>query len=158
MLENRKFFAIYALLLVVVAGALMQVSALRIFGVAPNLLLVCLIVCSFFTEQIVFFTFLMLCASLSVRTTGAAFNQLSIATAVFALVVFWLQRRLVVRGFLGVSLLIGFLTPCVYLVIQPTFLWQYPGVVMSEIVYNAVVGFILFEITDRFFGKGIRGQ
>jgi hypothetical protein len=75
---------------------------------------------------------------------------------VLAIAVFWLQRHLVVKGLIGVSLLVGIATVALYGIIQPSFLLQHSGVVFAELVYNLLCAFLLFEITERFFGKGIR--
>ncbi len=156
MLEARKIFAIAALLAVLISGALMQASVLRVYGIAPSLVLVCLVVCSFFTESIGFYALLVILAGWSVRVTPVLFDGVALATTALAFGVFWLQRRIVVKGLIGVSLLIGFTTIVMYAMIQPSFLVRHPGLMMGELLYNLLIGFVLFEIADRAFGRKSR--
>lgn len=111
---------------------------------------------SFFTENTAFYALLVLVAAWSVRSTPTLFDPLSTVTAVLALAVFWLQRRIVVRGILGVSIIIVVTTLGVYAILEPSFIFRYPGVLIGELAYNLLFGFVLFEISDRLLGRGIR--
>jgi len=156
MFAPKNIFAVSAFTLILLSGALMQVSALRIYGVAPNLILVSLVVCSFFTEEPVFFTLLVLAASWIVRVTPTIFDPLAAVTLLIGLAVFWIQRRMVVRGLFGVSLILGISTVAVYAWVNPSFIWLHPGEVLWELIYNLILGFALFEIADRVLGREMR--
>ena len=154
--DTRLVLAVTAFALVALAAACSQAGLLRIAGVAPNILLVVLVVVSFFSDNILFYLLIVFFAILMGRATPLVFDPFATVTAVLAVVVFWLQRHLVWPGFIGTAITVSVTTLLTYVIIAPTMLWQHPGLVASEVVYNVGVGIVLFELLYRFFGRSMR--
>lgn len=155
-IDIRIRLAVTSFVMVMVASALMFSGALRINGIAPNAVLVVLIVVSFFSENTLFYILLALVGALFVRATPTIFDPLAVATTILALLVFFLQRRMVWPGMLGTILTVGATTILLYVGIAPGFLWQHPGLVGLELVYNVVIGLVVFEVFNVFFGRRLR--
>lgn len=156
MLEPRTKVGIIASVLVLVAAALMQHASLRIGGIAPNVLLVSLIVISFYVEQVFWYAGLVIVAAALVRTSPVFFDPVALTTIALALIVFFLQRRMVWPGLVAASLLTCGATIATYLCIEPYFIWQHTGVLIGELVYNVGISIIVFEVLRLLVGASSR--
>ena len=154
--DSRALLAVTAFILVAVAAACGQTGVLRIAGVAPNALLVTLVVLSFFCENLPFYLLLVFFAVLIGRVTPTFFDPVATVTAFLALLVFWLERRLVWPGLIGVVIMVGITTFLTYLFLSPAMLIQHFGILAGELVYNVGVGLLLFEALRLVFGQRAR--
>ena len=154
--DARAKLGVIAFAAILLGAALMHSGALRISGVAPNLVLVALVVFSFFSENILFFVVLTLFAGVLVRATPTVFDPLATVTTVLALLVFLLERRVVWPGLLGTAIMVGLTTLLTYLAIDPGFLWQHFGLVTAELLYNIAIGLVLFELVNWLVGRSVR--
>ena len=154
--DARAKLGVVAFAAILLGAALMHSGALRISGVAPNLVLVALVVFSFFSENILFFVVLTLFAGILVRATPAVFDPLATITTMLALLVFLLERRIVWPGLLGTAAMVGLTTLLTYLIIAPGFLLQHPGLIAAELLYNVGIGLVLFEAVNLLVGRSVR--
>ncbi len=155
---SRSKLGVLAFALVIICAALMQHDALRIAGIAPNLILVTLIVFSSFTENPLFYAVLVLVGTVFGRATPVVFDSLAVATAVLCFAVFWLQRRMVWPGLVGTGISVTIATVLTYAFLAPRFLWQHPGIWLLELAYNVMLSLVLFEVLRFFFGSKIRNH
>lgn len=155
-MSSRFKLGVFALVVVVAAAALMQRSTLSIAGIAPNLLLVSLIIFSFFSENAVFYAALVFVGVLFGRASPAVFDPFAFTTAGLCLGVFWLQQRMVWPGLISAGTITAIATVLTYIVLSPAFLWQHSGILLAELLYNVVLGLVLFEVIQFFFGRKFR--
>ncbi len=155
-MSTREKFAITAAIIVVLAAVLMQTQSLRIAGASANFVLVALIVLGFFTDNFAFYAVCVLLATLLVRFSPLVIDPLAVVTAALALVAFWIERRLMWQGMIGIIITVITATLGAYILLEPQFIWQEPGLLAAELVYNVVVGVLLFEVLQWLFGRRIR--
>ena len=155
-LDSRAKLGIIAFVTILIAAALMHSGLTRVFGIAPNLVLVSLVVFSFFSDNILFFALLTILGSILVRATPAIFDPLATVTTVLALLVFIFERRMVWPGSVGTAIMVGITTVLTYAFINLSFLASHFGLVLAELVYNVVIGLILFECVHLVIGRRMR--
>lgn len=155
-LDPRTKLGITAIAIVVLAASLMQAGTLRVYGLAPNVVLVALVVFSLFSENAVFYLLLTLIASLFVRATPVIFDGLAVATFLVGVLAFLIERWLVWPGPVGVAILTAGGTALTYAIIEPSFIWTHGWLLLAETLYNVALGLALFEVVQFFFGRALR--
>jgi hypothetical protein len=155
-MERRAQLGIVSLVAVILAAVCMQAETLRIGAVAPHALLAVYIVVSFFSENPVFYGLLALIGSALLRFTPTLFDEVALATLFLAALIFLVQRRVVWPGVFGTLLLVLLGVLANYLVLEPSFIVNYPMVVAGEILYTVVLSLGLYEIYRFFFAGSSR--
>lgn len=153
----RRFpIGIAVAVLLVAAAALMQGRTLAVAGVAPNLILLTLLISGFFIDSPAVYIALTLLASVLARATPSVFDPVSASVFVVGVLGFFAERRLVWPSFVGTVMLSAGATVAAYLLVQPSFLWTSFGAFAGELLYNVVVGLVLFAAYKFFFGDTVR--
>ncbi len=143
-----KFRIIAAVSIVIVAGLIQNTGFLVFYGIKPNLLLVALIALSFFlTDLFIYAGFIMLAIILLTISGGCCLDSTVFAAIVFAAP--FIGRRLHWQPLLNNLLLVGAGTFLFYLSASPVFLITNWMLVIGELIYNLVMGWILFEVFER---------
>lgn len=156
MMRRQTAVSVISVALIIAAAALSHAPWLRVSGIAPNLVLVTLIVIALLTDNVAWYGLLLLLAATLARFTPTLFDPVAVVTIVVAAAAFWFKRRMVWPGSIGITILAASGTVATYLLLSPSFIWQYPGVVFFELVYNVIIGIVLFEVMHFFFGRYIR--
>ena len=154
--SRKQALALTAIAITIVAAALMQNGALRVLGVAPHAVLAALVAISFFTENGIFYGLVVLIGALFARSSNALFDPVAVSLIISACLIFWLGRRLVWPGIVGVILLSAVGTMAAYLYIEPAFIWQHPGVLFAEMLYTLLMAIGIFEALRFFFAHAVR--
>lgn len=150
---SRNYFAVAVLTLLVIASVLTQHGSLRINGVAPNIFLVILIVVAYGTENALFYLLVLFFALPLARTTPLLFDPVASTIVALGAVVFFGVRRVISHSLLGAlcSIFVG--TIITYVILQPSFLLAYPMILLGELMYNLILGTLLFYGMTRLFGR-----
>jgi|GEM_PF-1621775 len=155
--KRGPFF--FLLIVLFIAATLQSTGLLAIFGVKPNLMLVLLATFVFFVPHLFLYGILALCAAGFISFTPGI-NWESGALLIIALVFFYVRDRFLVAGLFANVVFIVLGTIAFYLFISPGLLYHEAGVALKEIVYNALLGAVLFGVTRFIYekkgGTGIR--
>lgn len=153
----RKFGI--ALIFTAVAGFLQNTNLVNLGDIKPNLTLVVLIALSFFMTNFFYYLILVLVAGIFLKFE-AVFELNNLAFTLILFAVYWLERKLPGRPFLNNVLLIAVSTLVFYALVDFTFLNSYPLTVFKEMVYNIILGILVFFISRRFLfhEKGFRAS
>lgn len=137
-----------AVLLIVIAAGLAQNTGLFIlYGIKPDLLLSALIALSFFLSDIFLYGGFIVLAIIFLTLSGnCCFDSTAFALIVFAAP--FIGRRFHWQPLFNNLFLIGAGTILFYLLASPTFLITNWTLVMGELIYNLVMGWILFRIFE----------
>jgi hypothetical protein len=155
-MTSRIGLAITSFALVILSSALMQAQVLRIGGVTPNVLLVSLIVIGFFSENVIFYTLVVLVGALFGRATPIVLDPYALATTGIVLAAFIFGQKMVWPSLFGVGSIVSIATVLTYLLVSPQTLWGHPEMWLLELVYNIGIGLLMFEIMRLRFGNNIR--
>ena len=148
---------VIALIFTAAAGFFQNTNLVNVGDVKPNLTLVVLIALSFFMTNFFYYLFLVLVAGIFLKFEAAfELNNLIFTFIIFA--VYWLERKLPGRPFLNNIMLIAVSTLIFYALADFAFLNSYPLTVFKEVVYNIILGILVFLISRRslFHEKGFR--
>lgn len=138
-----------AALFLTLAALLQNTSALNILGIKPNLTLVVLITLSFFVGELVTYSILLLLMGLLLRV-GGGFEPTILALTILALLVFGLGRHLAGKPFFNNIFLVAAGTLAFYVLADFRFLARDFLGVLGEMVYNVILGVIIFLLARRF--------
>ncbi len=142
-----KIFGISVLILVM--GILQNTDLLLIAGVKPNLLLVLMIALAFFVEDAWLYGFYILeCVAL--LASGGLFAPEIVTFVLLLLAAAWVSARWHTQAILTAGLVFAASTVFFYIFSEPTYLLSSPGLIGIELVYNVVVGLLLFKICENF--------
>ncbi len=137
------------------AGLVQNSDLLNFFNIKPNFTLVVLTTVSFFVVDWLSYLILVLLAGIFLRfQTGFELVNLSFVFIILAL--FVIGRKLPGRGIINNMFLIFLGTLALYLTADFNFLYGYPIIVLKELIYNIILGTIIFALAMRFFGRAVK--
>lgn len=147
-LSRRVLFGAF----LVVLGGLIQSSGIAaVAGVRPNILLAILITLAFFFRQWAsFVSFIAIAAIFSKENAG--FSAPYLALTLIAGALFFLKERFPGTRFFNVAVGIATGTLLTYLAIDFTFLSNDPFTVFIEVIYNVLVGMLVYLFTEKTIG------
>lgn len=140
---------IVAVILVVLAGLIQNTNALTFWGVKPNLTLVLLITLTFFLGETISYLLLLFLVVVILKR-GGGFDAGVLALTVLALASFWFSRKLPGQAFLNNIFLLAAGTLAFYLLTDFRFLGSDFLAVLEEMVYNVILGIVIFFLGARF--------
>lgn len=129
--------------LVAVAGFLQHSGWFTVTGIRANFVMVLLIVLSFISESFLEYLWLVVLGLFTLKFT-AGFDGALVGVALIALAAFWLGREMPWQWLMNNTILIIVGALAVYLLGQPSFLLDRWLVVAGEIIYNLIIGTLLF--------------
>ena len=141
-----KFFIL--VLLVIAVGLAQSAGFLNILNVKPNALLALLIAASFFVENAGLYLFLVLLADAFLKSHTVLEPELLIFSGL-AVAGYWLGRHLRWWPVLNNLILVAASTVLFYLIAGPGFILASWNIVLGEVIYNMVLGAILFKIFNE---------
>jgi hypothetical protein len=145
MFFSKKFWGVLAaVLLVLIVSGLQHQHLFAIAGIRPNLALVALTVLAFFIEDLAVYTLLVVLACIGIRFQPGISPEIAVF-ALVAMLAFFIKQRAVWPGISGTAILLLLGTLTIYAFIAPSFLFGSFAIVLSEAVYNIVLGLVLFE-------------
>ena len=147
-LETLRGFGI-ALAITALAGFLQNTNLLNISDIKPNLTLTVLIALSFFTANFFYYLILVLVAGIFLRFE-LTFETVNIVFTFLTLSVYWLEGKLPGRPFFNNILLVAGSTLIFYALADFSFLTSYPLTVFSEMLYNVILGALVFFLSRRY--------
>lgn len=145
MSRARIPFWVIAVLLVLLATALQAGGGISLYGVKPNFIISVLVVISFFIDNLALYLLLILLATLGV-SFGPGISKEGVAIVLVALAAFVGKSRIVWPELWGAGIATALATVGLYLLIDPVFIWQHPGLLLLEVVYTVIIGLLLFEL------------
>ncbi len=145
-MKKGRFFIL--LLTVVLAVILQNTGLLNVYGIKPNLALASLVSVSFFAADLASYIFLVVAALIGLKFR-ASFEVDSLIMAGLSLASFVMGRRLQWKPIINNILLIGGGTILFYLLASPGFIAANSQIVIGELVYNVVLGTIIFKIFEE---------
>lgn len=143
---------IYALAALVVGATLQSGEYLTIAGVKPNLMLVLLAVFSLYATH--FFPFGILAVSgvfMIDFSPGVSWDMG--ALLLVALLFFYARNRFLAPGLLATILFSVLGTVLFYLLISPSLLYDGVAILAKELVYNGLLGVLLFTVAGFIYEK-----
>ena len=153
MLLNKHFwFVVFSVIAILLAATLQSSHMFGIVGIRPDLVLVVLVVLSFFTESLVVFSLLVLLGSIGIHFEPGISAE-PVALAVLSLTGFFIKNRAVWPGLAATGILLFLGTFALYALIEPSFIYNHFTVVLFEAVYNIVLGLVLFEAISLYVKK-----
>ncbi len=138
------------IILVALAGFLQNTNLLNIGGVKPNIALAVLVTLAFFISTASVFLVLVVLALIALWFEPVVTLEL-IIFALLALGAFFLSQRLPGKSFVNNLILIGLLTLVFYLIADYRFIVGDPLTVLGEMVYNIILGGVLFAFLTRLY-------
>lgn len=145
---KRLIFTVIVLLL---AGFIQNTALLNIGALKPNVSLVVLIVTAFFITNSLNYLILVLIAGVFLRFEPGL-DLANIVFTMIALASFLAIKKMPGQPFLINLFLIALSTFVFYLVLDWRFLAGEAFIVGGEMVYNVILGSILFAFFDKFLG------
>ena len=148
-MKKSNFFV---LLLIVLSAVLLQNTGfLNVYGVKPNLVMAVLISISFFAADLASYIFLAVAALVGLKFR-AGFEIESLIIIGLSRASFVMGRRLQWKPFINNAVLIGVGTILFYLLAAPGFIASNLPMVLGELVYNVILGTIIFKIFESSHG------
>ena len=150
---------IWLLLFVVTAAILQQLPGLQLAGVRPNWTLVALLLAGFLVRDWVEYLLLVAAPAPLLNVWGSHPQTLAAAALAATAVAAKLLRSILPwQSFLNYLLLVALATPAFYLLIDRAFLISRSPLFFQELLYNLILGAVLFLAATRFYHKktGIR--
>lgn len=141
---------IIVFLLVAVAAWLQNTEMLTLYGVKPNLALVLLIILAGITSSLVFFSSLVIVSVLVLQNVFFV----SWPTIVFILLtflIFFLLKRLPWRTTINIFTTIVLFSVIFLILVEPLFVINNVRVIIQELIYNVILGIILYSALFYFF-------
>lgn len=143
----NKFRLAAVLLIIIAAGFVQNTGLFVLYGIKPDLLLSALIALSFFLPDIfIYGGFIVLAVIFLTLSGNCCFDSVAFTLIVFAAP--FIGRRLHWQPLFNNLFLIGAGTILFYLLASPTFLINNWPLVIGELIYNLVMGWIFFQIFD----------
>lgn len=139
------FAKIAGLIILVVAAAWIQGANFYLFGVKPNWVLTILIVSAFMVSDFWLYAVLVFLGAATLRFQPV-FSWELVALVVMALALFWAARYLPLKEAINFIILLTVAPPLFYLLTAPRLLYLRPGILLLEIVYNFILGFVFILI------------
>jgi len=141
---------VLAFVFVFLAGLVQNTDLLSINHLKPNLVFVTLAALAFFISSAPFYALLAVFADVIIRF-HPFFDRVDFAFLVVVLASYWLSDRLPSKPFVNYVMIVTFGTFLFYLIAAPSFILKAPFSVFFEVVYNNIVGFIIFLIFQSIF-------
>lgn len=148
----RRIFFLLPILALFIAATLQSGELITFFGVKPNLVLVLLSTFSFFVPNLLTYAMLVLFGT-AVLSFAPGLSWDNAALTLVALLFFYVRDRFLVIGLSASILFAIFGTVLFYLLTSPTMLYDEVGVVLKELIYNALLGVTLFSLNNLFYEK-----
>ncbi len=148
---QTKLF-ILAIFALIFAATLQNGSFLFAFGIKPNLVLVLLAIFVFFVQQLFPYAILVLIGATFLRFAPGFGWEVAVLTLV-GLLFYYVRDRFLSSGLIGSLVFTLFGTLLFYLLLEPAFLYHEGVVVAKELLYNGLLGAILFVITRSLYEK-----
>ncbi len=131
-------------LLVVMAGFFQQWSLLTVHGIRANFVMVLLVALSFIPDK--FYEYLWLVVlGLFVLKFQSGFDGGLLGTGLIAIAAFWLGREMPWNWIFNNTVLVVIGTLTSYILAKPSFILDGWLVVLGEIIYNLIIGTLLFS-------------
>jgi hypothetical protein len=134
----------------VAAVWLQSTDWLSFFGVKINLLLVLVLVLGLFLKSFWHYAFIALTV-VAILKIGPLWNRQSLALLGIFLAAFYFKKYLFGKPILNNTVLIAAGTLLFYLFSDPAFLIQNSLILIQELIYNLIGGWILFLILEKNF-------
>lgn len=139
---------ILATSLIVILGLLQNTDLLMIAGVKPNLLLAALIAIAFFVEDVWLFSFFILLSDILLKVRGFLVPEILVFT-LLAMTAAWAAARWHTQPILNNAFLIAIFTVLFYVLTSPSYLVAHFGLLVIELIYNLVIGVIVFNLFNQ---------
>ncbi len=130
---------------VLLAGFLQHWPVFSIYGIRPNFTLVILIVLSFLFDQFIPYIWLVLLGLFTLKFQ-AGFDGGLLGVGLISISAYWLSREMPWKRIYNNSVLIVAGTIVSYVLAKPSFLSGFWLVVVGEIIYNLIIGSLLFLV------------
>ncbi|MEK7554615.1 MAG: hypothetical protein AAB518_01355 [Patescibacteria group bacterium] len=147
---SRRFAA--GALLVLLAGIIQSSGIAAVGGVRPNILLVLLLTLVFFFREWKSYAALIAIATIFSKTE-IGFSSPYIVIAIISACVFLVKPHFPGHRFFNVILAVIAGTIITYVITDLKFLGNDPFTVMIEVVYNVLVGIVVYLLAERIIGN-----
>lgn len=129
--------------LVVFAGLIQQSGWFAVNGIRANFVMVLLIVLSFLPEKFIEYLWLVTLGLFFLKFQSG-FDGGLLGVALISIAAFWLGREMPWQWAMNNTILIFAGTFAVYILARPSFILDHWLVVLGEIIYNLIIGTLLF--------------
>jgi hypothetical protein len=145
---DASFFIIVAAFLIVALTLVQSASYSVLFGVKPNFILAILIVLAALTESGLTFGFFVLLSGALLSFHEGIGSEIVFLWGV-SVAAFLARRILPWHAFLNALAMIVIGTVLFYAALDIGFLYREPSILIQELVYNSVIGGILYGLLQR---------
>ncbi|PIR89205.1 MAG: hypothetical protein COU07_01945, partial [Candidatus Harrisonbacteria bacterium CG10_big_fil_rev_8_21_14_0_10_40_38] len=134
-----------AFVIVLVSGLIQNTDILSIGQLKPNLILVVLFALAFFIPSAPFYALLAVLADAIVRF-HPFFVRMDFVFLFLVLASYWVSGRLPSKPMFNYVIIITIGTLLLYALASPSFIIKAPVTVFFELIYNNIIGFIIFLV------------
>ena len=130
------------LVLIILAVSLQGQEIFIWFGVKPNLILAVLIASALVLDFSWYLTLLVI-GSLGIEFYPGI-GRLTVSMLIAGALIFWLRKRFLAGGAVALLILSIIGTSAVYLILNPSFIFEHFSIFIIEAIYNLIVSVLVF--------------